>query len=79
MTGKRVLVHSLFLIALPVIVAWYGFSTFTAIVLVFLALLWRLAITLSGFMLPPKIPQLELETIPVSHFAEKVRGSMAWR
>jgi len=76
MTGKRVLVHSLFLIALPVIVAWYGFSTFTAIVLVFLTLLWRLAITLSGFMFPPKIPQLELETIPVSHFAEKVRWSM---
>jgi len=76
MAGKRLLAHSLFLIALPVIVAWYGFSTFGAIVLVLAALLWRVGITLSVLLFPPKVPDLELETITISHFAEKTRWCM---
>lgn len=76
MTGHRVLIHSLFLLLLPVIVAWCGFSTFGAILLVIITLLWRWAISLSGILFPAKIPDLELETISASHFVEKVRWCM---
>ena len=73
---RRILVHSLFLFSLPVIVAGYGFSVAGAIALVILALAWRWAITLSLFVAPPGIPDLELETIAASHFVEKVRWCM---
>jgi glutathione S-transferase len=76
MTGKRLLLHSLFLLLLPVIVAWLGISTAGAIALVLLALLWRWAISLSAILAPPQIPGLELETISASHFVEKVRWCM---
>ena len=76
MTGKRLLLHSIFLLLLPVIVAWYGISVAGAIALVVLALLWRWAITLSGLIAPAKVPPLELETISASHFVEKVRWCM---
>jgi glutathione S-transferase len=76
MTGKRLLLHSLFLFLLPVIVAWLGISTAGAFALVLLALLWRWAISLSAMVLPAKVPELELETIAASHFVEKVRWCM---
>jgi len=76
MTGKRLLIHSLFLLLLPVIVAWLGISVAAAIGLVLLALLWRWAISLSVWMAPAKVPELELETISASHFVEKVRWCM---
>ena len=76
MTGKRVLVHTIFLLLLPVIVAWFGISVAGAIALVVLALAWRWLITLSGFLAPAKGPDLELETIAASHFVEKVRWCM---
>ncbi|MDH3440910.1 MAG: hypothetical protein OEM63_09170, partial [Gammaproteobacteria bacterium] len=72
----RVLFHSLALIALPIIVAWYGISVAGAIALVVLLLLWRWAITMSMALAPPKVPELELETIGASHFAEKARWCM---
>jgi hypothetical protein len=76
MTGQRVLIHSLFLLLLPIIVAWCGLSTFSAILLVIITLLWRWAISLSGILFPAKVPELELETISASHFVEKVRWCM---
>ena len=76
MAGKRLLVHSIFLITLPVIVAYYGVSTAGAIALVLLTLAWRWAISISGILFPAKAPELELETIRISHFVEKVRWSM---
>ncbi len=76
MTGKRILVHSIFLFLLPVIVAWFGISPAGAIGLVVLALLWRWAISLSTLVAPAKIPDLELESISASHFVEKVRWCM---
>lgn len=72
----RVLIHSLALIALPVIVAWYGLSVASAIALVVLMLLWRWAVSISMALSPPKVPELELETIAASHFAEKARWCM---
>jgi glutathione S-transferase len=76
MTGKRLLLHSLFLVLLPVIVAWLGISTAGAVALVLLALLWRWVISLSAIVAPAKVPELELETISASHFVEKVRWCM---
>lgn len=76
MTGKRKLLHLVFLFLLPLIVAWYGISFGGAVALVLLALLWRWAISLSGIVMPAKGPDLELETIAASHFVEKVRWCM---
>lgn len=73
MTGRRLLLHSLFLFLLPVLVAWFGISVAGAIGLVLLALLWRWAISLSAIAAPARVPELELESISASHFVEKVR------
>ena len=73
MGGKRLLVHSIFLLLLPVIVAWFGISLAGAMGLVVIALLWRWVISLSMLVAPAKIPGLELESISASHFVEKVR------
>ena len=76
MTGKRLLVHSVFLLILPVIVAWFGVSVAGAVALVIVTLAWRWLITLSGILAPAKYPEIELETIAGSHFVEKVRWCM---
>lgn len=76
MTAKRLFIYSVFLLLLPLIVAWYGISVAGAVFLVILALLWRWGITLSGILAPEKTPDIELETIAASHFVEKVRWCM---
>lgn len=73
MTARRLLIHSVFLLLLPLIVAWFGLSVPVTFLLVLLVLAWRWMITLSGIVVPEKVPQLELETIAASHFVEKVR------
>ena len=70
------LIHSIFLLALPVVVAVYGLSVPVVIALVLLLLLWRWLITLSSLFSRGKGPGLELETIAASHFVEKVRWCM---
>ena len=76
MTGKRLLVHTVALLMAPILVAWLGFSVAGAVGLVILLLLWRWAITLSGWVAPAKSPELILDTISASHFVEKVRWCM---
>jgi glutathione S-transferase len=76
MTGPRLLLHSLFLLLLPILVAWLGIGIAGAAGLVLLALLWRWAISLSTFVAPARAPELELQTISASHFVEKVRWCM---
>lgn len=76
MTRNRLLLHSLFLLLLPILVAWFGVSVFTAIALVVFGLLWRWLIVISGIVAPEKSPEIVLETIPASHFVEKVRWCM---
>jgi glutathione S-transferase len=76
MTGRRLLLHGLFLFLLPVLVAWWGLTVPAAAGLVLLMLLWRWAISLSAIVAPAGIPELELETISASHFVEKVRWCM---
>ncbi|MDH3374562.1 MAG: glutathione S-transferase domain-containing protein [Gammaproteobacteria bacterium] len=76
MTGNRLLIHSTFVVLLPLVVAWFGLGFVTTIVLVLLLLLWRWAIVLSGIFVPEKTPDVVLETIGPSHYAEKVRWCM---
>lgn len=74
--STRLFVHALFVFALPVLVAWYGVSVAGAIAFVVLALAWRWGMSLAGLFAPSRIPELELETISISHFAEKARWCM---
>ena len=76
MTDRRLLIHATFLVLAPVMVAWFGLSVPAALALVVLVLLWRWLIVMSAFVAPEKTPELELETIPISHFVEKVRWCM---
>ncbi|MCH9694828.1 MAG: hypothetical protein K0U72_09995 [Gammaproteobacteria bacterium] len=76
MTRNRQLIHALFLLAAPVIVAWFGLSVPAAVLLVLLALVWRWLIVMSGWRFPEPAPDLILETISASHYVEKVRWCM---
>ena len=76
MISTRRRIHAAFLLALPIIVAWFGLNVATAVGAVLLMLLWRWLIVLSGFVVPEKSPDLVLETIGISHFVEKVRWCM---
>jgi len=76
MTSKRLFIHSVFLLLLPVVVAWFGLSVSGACALVIVALAWRWFITISGILAPEKTPGIVLETIAASHFVEKVRWCM---
>ena len=76
MARKRLLLHSIFLVLLPIFVAWFGLGLFTTIGLVALLLLWRWLAVMSGILAPEKTPDVMLETIALSHFVEKVRWCM---
>lgn len=76
MARNRLLIHSLFLVLLPLIVAVFGLGVLSTLLLVLLTLLWRWAAVLSGIMAPEKTPGIVLETISASHFVEKVRWCM---
>ena len=76
MLDKRIVLHTVFVLLLPVLVAAFGWSVWTAVLLVLAALLWRWAIVLQGFVRPAEGPELVLETISASHFVEKVRWCM---
>lgn len=76
MIERRLLIHAVFLTVAPIIVAWFGLSVPSAILLVLVLLLWRWMVVISGFVMPAKTPELVLATISASHFVEKVRWSM---
>ena len=78
MTDTRNLVFAILVFLAPIIVAWYGLSVTAAVGIVFLLLLCRWLIALSGLIAPERTPELELATISASHFVEKVRWSMDW-
>ncbi|MDJ0812456.1 MAG: hypothetical protein QNJ23_01915 [Woeseiaceae bacterium] len=73
MARTRLLVHSVFLLLLPLVVAWFGLGIVSTALLVLLLLLWRWAVVLSGIVAPEKTPEIVLESIAVSHYVEKVR------
>jgi len=76
MISRRKLVHSVFLFLLPLIVAGFGFSLLSALLLVLLALLWRWLLVVGEFVAPEQRPEIVLETISISHFVEKARWCM---
>jgi glutathione S-transferase len=76
MISTRQLIHTAFLFVLPIIVAWFGLSAWSALGLVIAALLWRWLIVLSRFVVRDQHPAIVLETIAASHFAEKARWSL---
>ena len=76
MLDKRLVLHAAFVLLLPVLVAGFGWSVWTALLLVLLAILWRWAIVLQAFLRPSSAPGMVLETISASHFVEKVRWCM---
>ena len=76
MLDKRIALHAAFVLLLPVIVAGFGWSAWTALLLVLLAIVWRWAIVLQDFLRPSSAPEIVLETISASHFVEKVRWCM---
>lgn len=73
MISRRQLTHSVILLLLPLIVARFGLSLWAALWLVLAMLLWRWLIAVRGLFAPEKQPPIVLETIPMSHFAEKAR------
>jgi glutathione S-transferase len=76
MTRNRLLIHTTFLLLLPIMVAWFGINVPAAIALVAFMLLWRWLIVLSGIVAPENSPEIVLETIAASHFVEKARWCM---
>ena len=76
MPDKRIALHAAFVLLLPVLVAGFGWSVWTALLLVLLAILWRWAIVLQDFLRPATGAEMVLETISASHFVEKVRWCM---
>jgi len=76
MSDKRVVIHTAFLLLLPLIVAAFGISIWGALLLVIVVLAWRWAIVLLDIVRPSSGRQLVLETISASHFVEKVRWCM---
>lgn len=76
MVRNRLLVHSIFLVLLPLVVAWFGLGIAATVALILLLMLWRWVVVLSGIVAPETTPDIVLETISASHFVEKVRWCM---
>lgn len=72
----RIVVHAAFVLLLPIVVAYFGLSVWSALGLVLLGLLWRWAIVMMGWRTAHRGPDLVLETIAPSHYVEKVRWCM---
>jgi hypothetical protein len=71
--SRRRLIHTTFLLVLPLVVAWFGLSLIAALILVLAALLWRWLIVISDLFSSAKRSAIILETTSTSHFAEKAR------
>ena len=76
MLDRRKALHAAFALSLPIAVAAFGLSVWSALLLVVLVLLWRWAIVLHDLAGPAAGAELVLETISASHFVEKVRWCM---
>ncbi len=74
--STRRLIHTVFLFVLPIIVAWFGLSVWSAGLLVIAGLLWLWFVAAGNILLPEKQARIVLETVPASHFAEKARWCM---
>lgn len=68
-------IHAVFLFLLPLVVAAYGWSFLTTLLLVLLAIAWRWALSFRKLRAAGG-PRFVLEGIGVSHYVEKVRWCM---
>ena len=73
MRFSRKTIHTFFVLALPVVVALFGLSVWSALGLVLLGLAWRWSLTLAALLAPSRGVPIQLESISASHFVEKVR------
>jgi glutathione S-transferase len=73
MRFNRNTINTLFLIALPLVVAIFGLSVWSALGLVLLGLLWRWALAMVAMFAPPPDVPVVLETVAISHYVDKVR------
>ncbi len=73
MGSRRQLIHTLFVLALPIVVAAFGWSWPTAVLWVLIALIWRWALAVVGIQKPEHGETIILESISASHFVEKTR------
>ncbi len=73
MRFNRSTINTLFLIALPLVVAIFGLSVWSALGLVLLGLLWRWALAMAAMFAPPPDVPVVLETVAISHYVDKVR------
>ncbi len=73
MRFNRSTIHALFVIALPLVVAIFGLSVWSALGLVLLGLLWRWALAMAAMFAPPPDVPVVLETVAISHYVDKVR------
>ena len=76
MIRKRLFIHGVFLLLLPLVVAALGLGVAATVLLIVLMLLWRWLIVVSGIWSPERAPGVILESISASHFVEKVRWCM---
>ena len=76
MIDKRRFINAVCIVALPVVVAMFGLSVWTTLLLLLFLLLWRLAVVQGAIWMPAKGPRMELDSISASHFVEKVRWSL---
>ena len=73
MPDLRLLTNSIYFLLLPILVVVLGWPIWAAVLLVVVGLLWRWAAVIAGLLNVGRTPALVLESIPVSHFVEKVR------
>lgn len=74
-SGAR-LIHATAALALPVIVAAFGWSVVAAVLGVIVLLAWRWALGLVAISRKPRSKPMTLDTITASHFVEKVRWNL---
>ena len=76
MRPTRTFLFTVVLFLLPIAAAAFGWSVPVAIAVVVLMLLWRWLISIMMLGKPDRCPQLQLDTIAISHFVEKVRWNL---
>ena len=76
MRSSRVFFHTLVLFLLPLAAVVFDWSVFSTLLVLIMMLAWRWLISLMAIAKPERVPELQLDSISISHFVEKVRWNM---
>ena len=76
MRSRRVFVHTVVLFLLPITAVVFDWSIFAAVLALLVMLLWRWLISMMTIAKPERMPELQLDSISISHFVEKVRWNL---